>query len=434
MSEVMTENLVVEDDKKKFDLANALRWLGCGGIVLSAIIFLLQGFDDVGDVLRNWAYLILMVALGGIGVALKYTLQDGKSARLLLGLAAAVIPIQFAQLGGMIHTLVAGTGGAGSSILESLVSVSTLSWGSVGIAGLATLALTFTVGLFAFRVLARPHATLLTMVNAAMCAMLLFPAREGVLAIAIFAAMFAAALAFDRWLSKGTPVMRTGEGRAARLTLLIPVAIFGVRASFYVSDVTALAVMFGFGSLAVLFVAAQYLQRGILRELAIFMSSSMAIMSWFVWSFEIVPADSVLKVLSLAPVVSVFHLLVSKLSEQGSMYRYISGISLLVAAIQLTVGSATLLEPTIALIFGLGVCAVGYTQQWRVPAITGAFTVFAGIAAILIQALAHIEVGTWVGLAIGGVVLVVVGSLVDRYGDVFYGRAKTSWQTLGTWS
>ena len=126
MSEVMTENItdnvVVEDDSKKFDLANALRWLGCGGIVLSAVIFLLQGFDDVGDVLRNWAYLILMVALGGIGIALKYTLQDGKSARLLLGLAAAVIPIQFAQLGGMIHTLVTGT--TDSSFLESLVSVS----------------------------------------------------------------------------------------------------------------------------------------------------------------------------------------------------------------------------------------------------------------------------------------------------------------------
>ena len=218
MTEATLDNQeLVEREDSSFNLATLLRWLGCGGIVLSAVIFLLQGFDDVGDVLRNWAYLMLMVALGGIGVALKYVLQDGKSARLLLGLAAAVIPIQFAQLGGMVHSLISGAGD--SAFLESLITVGGLSWGSVGIAGLVTLALTFTVGMFCFRVLARPYAVVLTVANTLMCSVLLFPAREGVIALAVFAGLFVATLAFDRWLSKSKPVLRTREGVAARYWL-----------------------------------------------------------------------------------------------------------------------------------------------------------------------------------------------------------------------
>ena len=288
--------------------------------------------------------------------------------------------------------------------------------------------------MFAFRVLARPYAFVLTAANTVMCSMLLFPAREGLLAMGIFAGLFAAALAFDRWLSKGNPVLRTGEGRVARLIMLIPVAIVGVRASFYVSDITAFAVLFGLGSIAGMLTSAQYLKRGVLRELAIFVCSGIAALAWLVWNLEFLRGDSLVQVLTLAPMLSLFFLIVGKLSEQGVIYRYISGVFTMLVAMQLTVWSVTLIEPTIALAFGIGLCMIGYSQEWRAPFVTGAITMVAGAVAILFHALASIEVGTWVGLAVGGVALVIVGSLVDRYGSTVRQRTQESWEALSTWS
>ena len=157
-------------------------------------------------------------------------------------------------------------------------------------------------------------------------------------------------------------------------------------------------------------------------------------MSWLLWNFEVVSTDSLIKVVSLLPVISAFHLLISRFSEQGGLYRYMSGVSLLIATAQLTLGSTTVLEPVMALVLGAAVCAIGYMQHWRVPLVTGAVSMVAGVIAILAQALVNIEVGTWIGLAIGGVVLVILGSLLERYGDAFYNRAKRSWQALGAWS
>lgn len=421
------------DAKSRFDFAQLLRWLGCGGVVLSGVVFLLQGFDNIDLALRNWAYLGLMVMLGAVGVGLKFAFEDGKSARLLLGLAIAVIPIQFAQLGGMIHSLVGGAAAAFPSSMQGLMEFGALSWGVVLASGAATLALAFTVGLFGFRVLARPQAMALTLMNTLLCALLLVPAREGVLAVAVFAAIGLVTLFTDVRLSKAHPVLRTNEGRGARLLLLLPVMIAGVRASFYINDISGLALVVGMLSMALLIGAYHYVKRGAIRETMLAFGALGVCSAWSIWMLATFNLSTAEGALALFAAEGLFLLGLSKFSSAGALYRLFGSFLFGGAALQMLLAGDGLQGPVTAMVLGLLLGGVGYFQKWRIPAITGLLFTSVSIVPLTVLALADVEFGTWVGLAIGGVSLVVLASVVERYGRTMKRVAYASWTEVKAW-
>src|SRR5690606_8809204 len=139
-------------------LANVLRWLGTGAVASSGVVFLLQGLDGMDAAVRHWSYLALMGLLAACGVGTRALLGDARSARLLLGLAVMLVPIQFAQLGGMLHTLVTGE----VTALVALFGLHTSSAWTVAAVAAAT-ALAAPAATFAgFAVLVRPAARTLT--------------------------------------------------------------------------------------------------------------------------------------------------------------------------------------------------------------------------------------------------------------------------------
>ena len=435
VNEILGEYVPTPKHKAPLDFARLLRWLGFAAVVLSAIVFLVQGFDDIGSSLRNWAYLGVMALLFGVGVALKYVFADGSGARLLLGLAVAMLPIQFAQLAGMIHSLVSDIGPDLPTSMMGLLDFGGLSWGLVMASGVATLLLAFTIGLFGFRVLARGQALSLTLMNTLLCGVLLLPVREGGLAVAIVMALGLATLFADRHLTKTSAgaVLRTLEGASARLMLLLPLLIAGVRLSFYISDVSGFALLAGMVSMAMLFGAHLYLKKSALRELMFGLGAVGTCVAWSVWCLAQVNLPGALQLLCLFLVLGLFLLLVSKLSNQGATYRLLGSLLFAFAALQLIVTVHGMQGSVYTMCLGVLLAVIGYLQKWRMPTLIGAAVVALAIGPLTVQALANVEIGTWIGLAIAGVTLVVLASVVERYGQSIVHYGQVSWVQIKAW-
>ena len=186
--------------------ATFLRWFGAGAVSISGLLYLLQGIENIDGALRNWVYLGLMLVLAGGGLVSRLTLNDAKGARLFFALATAVVPVQFAQLGGMIHELVA-IDSVGRWSNFALVTPT-----STALVGAATALLLVPVAYAGYSILARGEARRLTLAFAALNALLLIPARDSLLGMAVLVVLVAAALILERryFTAKDSPpVFRT---------------------------------------------------------------------------------------------------------------------------------------------------------------------------------------------------------------------------------
>ena len=414
----------------RFSFAQLLRWLGCAGVMLSAVVFLIQGFDDIAQSLRHWAYLGLMVVLSTVGVALKYVFADGKGARLLLGLAIAVIPIQFAQLGGMIHSLVSTVQ---PETLLAVMAYDALSWPLVLMAGAATLGLAALVALFGFRVLARPQAGWLTLMILGLSSFLLLPMREGFVAVLAFSALAGVTWMTDAKLAK-QQALRTLEGRSARMILLLPLVIFAARASFYIGDLAGLIMVFGMLCACAIWMAHQYLKHQGLRELIIFFGSFGVCASWTLWAGLFLEMAEGVSGFAIFAVEGLALLLISLITRFGALYRLFGSLLFVAGSLTLLGTGWNLQVVGTVMMLGVVLAALGFFQQWRAPLLIGGLLAVSGIVPAISLALVDVQMGTWLGLALGGLTLVIAAAIVDRYGPYVKGQARRSWQEVKEWN
>jgi hypothetical protein len=210
----------MNNETKLQQLFHVLRLCGAAMIVAAAGTFLVQSWDGTGDVARYFALLGATALLPAVAYVCGVRFQESRSARVLVLTFLALVPIHAGVLGGFVLSQF----GAPTTALVSVpqwVAPSRLSAIAL-FAGAAVVLVPLTWG--AFRVLARPHAALLTAVNAGSNALLLIPDRS------VRAATFAvvpvlAAAAWCAWRTKPA----TREARLALGFLLAPAAVITAR-------------------------------------------------------------------------------------------------------------------------------------------------------------------------------------------------------------
>ena len=99
------ENNVIKNGMNSERTAGLMRWLGALAVAASAVVYMLQGLANIDLEMRNWVYLGLMALMAVCGVASSKLMQDAKGSRLFFGLAALLVPVQFSQLGGLLHDI-----------------------------------------------------------------------------------------------------------------------------------------------------------------------------------------------------------------------------------------------------------------------------------------------------------------------------------------
>lgn len=160
-------------DGKLQQLFQVLRWCGAAMIVAASGTFLIQGWDEVGDVNRYLTLLGMTAILPGVAYVCGIRLREGRSARVLVLTFLALVPVHAAILAGFLLSQFGELGPsvalAAQWVAPSRVAALLLAAG----AGLVLMPLTWA----AFRVLSRPHARLLTACSAAAHGLLLVPER-----------------------------------------------------------------------------------------------------------------------------------------------------------------------------------------------------------------------------------------------------------------
>lgn len=396
--------------------AAALRWGGAGAVGLSGFIYLLQGVDHIDAAFRNWVYLGLMAVLLGGGLVSRLSMKDAKGARLFFALAVTVIPVQFAQLGGMIHELVAVDGGF------SWLDFSGVTLGSTTLVGAATALLLIPVGYMGFSVLARSEARRLTLAFTGVNALLLIPARDSLAGLAVPVALAAIALVLEKryFASEKAPsVFRTLEGAAARAIFLVPLGIAMTRFGLHGETLTgycALAALVGMLSVN----CGVWIRNHYIKESAILSGTIVISMAWYLFARHAVwMNDSVTAfphVFEFAPIAVLLFSVTTKTPAYARFYRGAASLLLTILASQVFLVDHSFVDVAVIIAAGAALGTFGFVRKYRGPLLAGIAMTTIGVCAVIVPAIGQITVSLWILLAGLGVVLVLVSSAIERYG------------------
>jgi hypothetical protein len=164
----------MNDETKLQRLLHMLRLCGAAMIVAAGGTFLVQNWEDTGDVTRYLALLGTTALLPGVAYLCGIRFREGRSARVLVLTFLALVPIHAGVLGGFVLSQfgseTAALGPVAQWVAPTRIGAIAL------VAGAAAVLIPLTWG--AFRVLARPHAGLLTAASVGAHALLLVPDRS----------------------------------------------------------------------------------------------------------------------------------------------------------------------------------------------------------------------------------------------------------------
>jgi len=217
-------------ETRLIQLFQMLRCCGAAMIVAAAGTFLVQSWDQVGDLSRYLTLLGMTALLPALAYVCGIRLQEGRSARVLMLTLLALIPIHAGVLGGFVlsqfGTDTTSLGPVAQWVAPSPTAALLLVLG----AGLALIPLIWA----AFRVLARPHAGLLTAASVAGHALLLVPDRSSLAATLTVVPI----LGMTVWCAARIKP-QTLESRLAVASLLAPAVVIASRQLLFYDVSTA---------------------------------------------------------------------------------------------------------------------------------------------------------------------------------------------------
>jgi len=223
-------------------LFQVLRSCGAAMIVAAAGTFLIQSWEQVGDVPRYLTLLGMTALLPALAYVCGIRLQEGRSARVLMLTLLALIPIHAGVLGGFVLSQFGATTENLAPIARWVAPSRSSAILLVAGAGLALFPLIWA----SFRVLARPHARVLTAASAAAHALLLVPSRSALGAILTVVPILGAAV----WSAERIKPA-TLESRLAVSSLVMPAIVITARQVLFYEVTSAFwGTVIGIGALA----------------------------------------------------------------------------------------------------------------------------------------------------------------------------------------
>ncbi len=213
-------------------LAQVLRWSGSIILAAAALAFMYQGIYSFSPMTRHWIMLAVCLLLGLFGMVTGNLLKEEKGARLFLGLAAASFPVLSSQLGAMFFSMF---GSPPAGMPQPLVFTLTNSSMLLLVTGI-TLMIIIPMSHLAFRILARPHAGILTIMYTLANLCMLIPLRLDFWISTIIILVTGALFWADSGRLRKDFRLDSFEGHASRLMLAGPPAVMIGRSFFYPMD------------------------------------------------------------------------------------------------------------------------------------------------------------------------------------------------------
>jgi hypothetical protein len=418
-------------------LTRILRVIGAVALLASASTFMMQRWEEGGDLWRYFTLLAHPALVAAIGIYCGTQLRDTKSARTFLAVAAAFIPVLSCILGGLLLSQFASDG-----VLSQLPRYAT--WVADGrSSALTALAVSAAVAIpvigVAFLTLARSQAWPMALAYGVGNAALLLPTRDPEVVTLIAGTTFLG-LVYAEWRTfSRDAALRTLEGGFVRTMLMAPPVLMMIRSALHY-DLSAAWFSAVFGAAAIGLLATSLWTRldealqGVARFLSVIhLSIAAAFATDMAVSFGLAGTYALpfgALVFSLG--VTTFSLL-SGTERWGEQFRMLAGLSLL--------GALTLdlmLSPdvlTSAACFSVSVITVclGYLNERR-PLF------FAGIAGVVFSLAFHVRAavmlyayGRFGSLALLGIAVILIAGYLDRNGHRLAPRFREFRERVAAW-
>ncbi|RIL07849.1 MAG: hypothetical protein DCC75_09695 [Proteobacteria bacterium] len=400
------------------NLPQVLRTAGTLVILAAAAAFMVQQWSELGHIMRYYYFLGFTAALTLAGLFCGARWREDKGARTFLGIAAAIIPVHFAQLGALIYSRTSEMLTSHGDIPEYFRWVApdmatALVTGGIGLAALSV------VALIAFLALCRSQAGILTAAYIGVNALLLIPSRDptlmGILAAAIFIGV--AYLDVDKF--SGNSAMKTKEGALIRVMMCAPVMLligrgiflYPTTELFYSLLLAALTVFLAF------FVPNYNIGREAIKSFRA-LSSFTAAIAWCLAVGELnrlMPIDNSLLIPFGALPYCAFLVLLSFVTPnpQAGYRKFASVLALGSAGLELCYFGG--LFPTALLVtISILTLAYGYAEEQKVPFLSGCLGLVFGLLYHIRYAYENYAIDGWVSLAVLGMLTIFTSSFIER--------------------
>jgi len=417
-------------------LPKILRIVGAIVLLSSALTFMAQGWETMSHMIRYFTFLGFTGLLAVLGFFCGLKVKEDKGARTFLGVAAAIIPAHFCQLGGLIYSKF------GPAINPDLYPsyfywVAASGFDALVTTGIALLALT-PITFIAFSALARREALRLTGAYIALNALLLIPTRDPSISGLIASLAILGVAYLDTTCFKQDTAMKTKEGRISRLILLVPGALLFLRIAFlYGIDGIFVGAALATSSLALFVFSKKYCS---LETAKVLQSCSIlpTILSWLVIAFELkwlidLP-DAFMLPLVTIPLAAIF--IAKSLSCLGGRIQYqrLAALALVGGAFLELVMFPGLNASIFSIAVGILAIAYGYTAESKFVFLGGLFTFGHGLIDTVKLALTVITISPWIALAIIGGLTVLGSSYLEVHTRRIVKQIGLFRKKMSTWS
>ncbi len=377
---VYSDNSPSTDDAQKNHSNNLtqkittyLRWIGSALIILSAISFMLQGYDEILPAYRYWVGLGLTLLLCGGGLICAYLFHETKGARIFFGLGAAFLPVQITQVSAMIYGY-----WHGQQALQpeySWLQFMDVSPAIIALDLAITGLLLFLVSYASFSILARKHLKTLLIASAIGNVILMLPIRDGSMVPLMIAGLFIYLRRIEQYLHNDRS-MRLKEGLAARALISLPLLIITGRSLLHPTSWILALVVSAMIVVHCIYDIKRYTHSTNIIYLNQWLGTFAAIAGWFsvLSQFETVYSNQFGLFL---PIAVILFALSSKVEHHASLYRTISSWLILLLTFGAMIDQQTM-APVIAIAAGILLSMAGIKKHEKTPLVIGNLCVTSG--------------------------------------------------------
>ena len=418
-------NLDNDVDNESNDQENAasrlptlIRAIGAVALGIAMYTFLMKGWQQGDDLSRYLMMLAHTVILVGAGLLSGHWLHESKGARLLVMMALASIPANFAILGGFIFSQVQ------PDAVQDYPRYITWAMDSLpaalGVAALA-LAVLMPVAKLGFSVLARSLSTPLSALFIASNTVLLLPLRDAHWVSGIALLLAAATLFFNQKLHSRYTASKTYECMIAMTLLFLPLGVLLGRSvwlyhsSFFIAFSCVICT---YGVLRRLSSALpeMHTMRGLLDTLAAIPALGIS----FVCSTFTNYSDAISQPVALPLGMMLSAAMLLDISHRATVgktcYRVLSALIFSAYFFINLLTFDTLISAQLCLAGGVIMLYMGQAHQYRSVFIAGVIMVITGLIYNLLQVYHSFNLGGWVTLAGLGITLIILASWIETKG------------------
>ena len=401
-------------------LPGLLRILGAGALIVAMYGFLVRGWHSGNDVSRYLMLLGHTGLLAAIGLASGHWLKEGKGARLLLTLALVSVPANFAILGAFIMSQ---TNGVGLGQYPHYVSWAVDSLATALMTTAGAMLVLVPVTLLGFTVLARGMSRALAVLFIMSNLALLLPLRDPQWIALLVAMLAVGVVGFMRKAAHDQSAAKTGEGLTALGLQLLPLAVLLGRSlwlynyDLFLATVTVAGLFFTLRQVSLHLQPGSALHRLLDGASVIPALWLLPLFSRAMYETGLFPNALAVTFGTMVAAALVYD--ISRRNERQALaYQRLAILVLWIGML----GNLLVFSGTLAALacVGVGAAVMGYGYRVREIGLLsgGAVLVIAGVFHQLIELVHHFDFGSWVSLAVLGVVSIVIGSVLESQSAV----------------